>query len=137
MTIPCILSGAAIAATLASPSLASGPSLGAALSLAAALPLALAAGAGILLGAVYFGGLWLTVRRLPTSRRPALTVVVSLAARVAILLGGTYLVMDGRVERLLACLVGIVVARLILVRLVRPSPALTPARAGPTEQSAE
>jgi F1F0 ATPase subunit 2 len=49
------------------------------------LQLAIGLGAGMLAGAGFFGGLALTVRRLTTSRHPALLMVLSLLVRLAIL----------------------------------------------------
>lgn len=80
------------------------------------LPLILALAAGIGLGVFYFGGLWLTVRRLPTAQRPALLSLLSFFARLGVVLFGFYFVMDGRWVRLLVCLLGFLGARVILVR---------------------
>jgi len=78
--------------------------------------MALAAGAAI--GAFYFGGLWLTVRKLSGSRHPAVLTVVSFWGRLAAGLFGFYLVAGGRWEGLLACLLGFIGARIVLVRLL-------------------
>jgi F1F0 ATPase subunit 2 len=53
----------------------------------------LAAGlvAGVVLGLVFFGGLWWTTQRLATSSRPAILVSVSLLVRVAVLAAGLFL----------------------------------------------
>ena len=83
-------------------------------------PLVLAWAAGMGLGVFYFGGLWLTVRQLPASRRPALLFLGSFAVRTAVALVGFYLVMGGRWERALGCLVGFMMARLMLVSRLRP-----------------
>jgi len=80
--------------------------------------LALAAGIG--LGIFYFGGLWLTVRRLPTTRRPAFLSLLSFFGRLGVVLFGFYLVMGGHWERLLVCLLGFLGVRIILVRLWGP-----------------
>ncbi len=82
------------------------------------LTLAFVAGAG--LGLLYFGGLWLTVRRLARARRPALLFLGSLVVRVAVLLGGLYLVMGEDWRRLLAALVGVIAARIVLTRRLGP-----------------
>ena len=82
--------------------------------------LLLAGGAGVLLGAAFFGGLWYTVRRGLTSKRPAVLFLGSLLLRTGIVLAGFYLVAGGRGGRLLACLLGFVVARLIVTRLACP-----------------
>jgi len=84
------------------------------------LPLILALAAGIGLGVFYFGGLWLTVRRLPTAERPALLSLLSFFARLGVVLSGFYLVMDGHWQRLLVCLLGFLGARVILVRRCGP-----------------
>lgn len=44
--------------------------------------------AGLILGALYFGGLWITLRRLPRWRRPFLSIALSWLIRLEILLGG-------------------------------------------------
>jgi F1F0 ATPase subunit 2 len=94
------------------------------------LMLLLAGGAGVLLGVLFFGGLWWTVQRGLASRRPALWFVGSFLLRTSVVLAGMYVVSGGRWEALLACLVGFVVARVIVTRLAG-SPAEdrgTPAR---------
>lgn len=85
-------------------------------------PLMLALAAGMGLGMFYFGGLWLTVRRLPTARWPAFLSLLSFFARLGVVLFGFYLVMGvgGHWERLLVCLFGFLVVRVILVRLWGP-----------------
>jgi F1F0 ATPase subunit 2 len=82
------------------------------------LPLAFLAGA--LLGVVFFGGLWWTVRQGVSSERPAVWFFGSLLLRMSIALAGFYLVSNGHWERLLLCLVGFVVARWLVARLTRP-----------------
>jgi F1F0 ATPase subunit 2 len=66
---------------------------------------------GIFLGLFYFGGLWYTVRSLPGSRNPALLTMGSFLGRTVITLAGFYLVMDGSLPKLLACLAGFLLAR--------------------------
>jgi len=83
------------------------------------LMLLLAGIAGAGLGAMFFGGLWWTVGHCVLSRRPALWFTVSLIARVSATVAGFYLVGGGQWERLLACLLGFVIARLIVTRLAR------------------
>ena len=76
--------------------------------------------AGAALGVVFFGGLWWTVRKAVTSGQPALWFFGSVLLRMAIALAGFYFVSDGHWERLLACLLGFVIARFILMRLAGP-----------------
>ena len=76
------------------------------------LTLVLALAAGVLLGAIFFGGLWWTVRKGVSSERPALWFFGSLLLRMSITLAGFYFVARGHWERLLLCLLGFVMARL-------------------------
>jgi len=84
------------------------------------LMLALAWMAGLLLGAIFFGGLWWTVRMGVTSGRPALLFLGSLLLRTVVVVAGFYFVGDGHWQRLLACLTGFVIARFIVTRLAGP-----------------
>jgi len=84
------------------------------------LALALALFAGALLGTFFFGGLWWTVQKGIVSDRPALWFLGSLLLRTGLILAGFYFVSQGHWSRLVACLVGFLVARIIVVtRLAR------------------
>jgi len=83
------------------------------------LGLVLALGTGILLGVVFFGGLWWTVHKGVSSRRPALWFFGSLVLRMGITLAGFYFITGGHWERLLLCLLGFIIARFIVTRLNR------------------
>ncbi len=90
-----------------------------------ALGLVLALAPGALLGATFFGGLWWTVRRGFSSKRPALLFCGSLLLRTGIAVTGFYFVADGDWRRLLVCLVGFSGARLVVTwlatRMAEPS----------------
>lgn len=73
--------------------------------------------AGVLLGGVFFGGLWWTVQRGVRAQQPALWFGASLLLRATIALGGFYLVAGADWKRLLLCLLGFVVARFIVMRV--------------------
>jgi F1F0 ATPase subunit 2 len=74
--------------------------------------------AGLLLGAFFFGGLWLTVQKLATSKRPALWVIGSFLLRMSVTMTGFYVVAnDGDWQRLLGCLLGFIMARLLVIKL--------------------
>ena len=81
------------------------------------LMLALALVAGLLLGAIFFGGLWWTVRKGLVSKQPALWFLGSVLVRMGVVLAGFYFVGQGHWERLVACLVGFIMARFIVTRL--------------------
>jgi F1F0 ATPase subunit 2 len=83
------------------------------------LHLALACLAGGALGTIFFGGLWWTVRVGVLSSNPALWFLGSLLVRMSIALTGFYFVGRENWQRLLACLVGFVVARWIVTYLSR------------------
>jgi F1F0 ATPase subunit 2 len=83
------------------------------------LSLVLALVAGVLLGAIFFGGLWWTIRKSVSSRQPALLFFGSLLLRTALALAGFYWTARGHWERLLVCLLGFVMARAIVTRLTR------------------
>ncbi len=87
--------------------------------------LALMAGMG--LSAFYFGGLWLTVRRLPQSARPVLLTLGSFYGRMAVVLAGFYLVMGGHWERLAVSVIGFLLIRTVCVRLSRAHERKVPA----------
>lgn len=71
---------------------------------------------GMLLGTCYFGGLWLTVKRLPDSKHPALLSLGSFIVRLGFCLLGFYWVMDGAWKGLLIALLGFLLMRGVLLR---------------------
>ena len=71
-------------------------------------------------GAIFFGGLWWTVNKGVASERPALWFLGSILVRMSITLGGFYLVSGGHWERLVPCLLGFIVARVVVMWLTRP-----------------
>lgn len=87
---------------------------------ATALAAALAGGA--VLGGIYFGGLWLTVRRLAGGQsRAAALLLLSFGLRSAIVLLGFYAIVDGgHWDRLLTALIGFIAVRVVLVRRLKP-----------------
>lgn len=85
------------------------------------LMLALAWVAGVSLGALFFGGLWWTVRACASSKWAPLWFSGSLLLRTGLVLAGFHVVSAGQWERLLLCLLGFVTARLAVIRLTRTS----------------
>ena len=77
--------------------------------------------AGLSLGGVFFFGLWWTVRRSLSSERPVVWILGSLLLRMSLALSGLYLVGRGNAGRLLFCLLGMMVARFIVLRVTGPS----------------
>ena len=81
--------------------------------------LALAGAAGALLGALFFGGLWWTVRQGVSSQWPALWFLGSMLLRMSITLTGFYFIGRENWQRWLLCLCGFVMARFVIQRLTR------------------
>jgi len=73
---------------------------------------------GFALGIFFYGGLWLTVRALPTSRHAVLLALASFWGRTGLVIGGLLLAMDASWQRALTCLVGFAAARILLSRWV-------------------
>jgi F1F0 ATPase subunit 2 len=83
--------------------------------------LVLALVTGVLLGVMFFGGLWWTVRKGVSSARPALWFLGSLLLRTIITVNGFYFVARGDWQRLLMCLLGFVIARPIVTWRTQPT----------------
>jgi F1F0 ATPase subunit 2 len=94
-----------------------------------ALGLALAAGA--VLGAFYFGTLWLVVRRLDRLARPAVWLGITGIARLAVVLTLLALLAGARWEPLVAALVGFVAVRVALTGWLRRPAGPPPGRRRP------
>ena len=85
------------------------------------LMMALAWGLGAVLGVVFFGGLWWTVRKSLYAKHPALWIFGSLILRISIVAAGFYLLSGRHWGRLLLSLLGFIAARFGVIRLTRPS----------------
>jgi len=75
--------------------------------------------AGGALGTFFFGGLWWTVRKGLTSNHPALWFFGSTLLRTGLVVVGFYFVSSGDWRKLLACLLGFFIARVVVTRLTR------------------
>jgi F1F0 ATPase subunit 2 len=84
------------------------------------LPLFLCGIAGMALGLLYFGGLWLTIQRLPHTRYPIPLMLGSMIVRTAFTIGGFYYVMSQHWERAIACLIGFILMRMIFSSRLHP-----------------
>lgn len=77
--------------------------------------------AGGVLGLFFFGGLWWTVRKGVTAQQPALWFIGSILLRMCVALAGFYIVSNRHLDRLLFCLLGFFLARMVVMRLTRVS----------------
>ena len=62
---------------------------------------------GALIGALYFGRLWLSIRALPRLNHPMLWLLAGTFARLGLVLAAFLLVSQGQWARLAACLAGL------------------------------
>lgn len=81
--------------------------------------------AGTILGVIFFGGLWLTIKQLPKVRHPWLIFLMSALSRTLITLAGFWFIgiwlsETDRWQRMVACLLGFMVARYACTRQFRP-----------------
>jgi len=72
--------------------------------------------AGGVLGVLFFGGLWWTVKKGISSTQPALLFSVSMLLRTIVVLIGFYFIGGGHWKRLLSCFLGFIIARLLVMR---------------------
>jgi F1F0 ATPase subunit 2 len=88
------------------------------------LLLPLAGLVGLALGCLYFGGLWLTVRRLPTTQNPVLLTLLSFIGRIGIVVFGFGFVAASTPQAsplyLLACLLPFFWIRNRLIQRLQP-----------------
>ena len=75
--------------------------------------------AGLVLGTLFFGGLWFTVKKAVNAKIPALWIFGSFFLRIGITLVGFYFIGSGNWERLLICLLGFIIARFIVINLTK------------------
>ena len=74
---------------------------------------------GFILGIIFFGGLWLTVKKGVKSKIPAVLFVLSSLIRTAILLLVFYYLIRYDWVFSIFCLIGFILGRYIMVRKIR------------------
>ena len=84
------------------------------------LLLLLALAGGIILGLMYFGGLWWTIQQSGRQDQTLLLFAGSFIIRLALVIGGFYLISGGQVDRLAVALVGFIIARQIWIKRAAP-----------------
>lgn len=84
------------------------------------LHIALALLAGVALGTFFFGGLWFTVKKAVTAKRPAIWFLASFFFRITVTLAGFYYIALGSWLWLLICVGGFILARFIITQLLQP-----------------
>ncbi|MFY9260014.1 MAG: ATP synthase subunit I [Gallionella sp.] len=71
---------------------------------------------GLLLGGIFFGGLWWTVQRAMASPHPAIWFLISLIVRSGVVVFGFYAIAGQDWQRWVACMLGLILARFIITR---------------------
>lgn len=74
---------------------------------------------GALLGLFFFAGLWWTVRKMESTKQVALLFFGSMLLRTSVVMLGFHFILGDNWPRLLAGLLGFVIARIIVTRLTR------------------
>ena len=77
---------------------------------------------GVALGLMFFGGLWLTVKKTVTSIKPASLILGSFIVRMVLVLTGFYFIGVGNWQRLLTALAGFIIARFLVLHFTRTKP---------------
>jgi F1F0 ATPase subunit 2 len=84
------------------------------------LDLALAALAGAFLGILYFGGLWWTIQRISQAGQSVWLLAVSFILRTVLVIGGFFIITDGKLERLAISMLAFFVTRFVFIRYFSP-----------------
>lgn len=77
--------------------------------------IAIGLGMGGVLSFIHFGGLWLVLKQLPTSKRPVLLFYSTTIARYGLTLSGMYLALTMGGTVLLSACTGLYLARMMVV----------------------
>lgn len=84
------------------------------------LDLALAALAGAFLGILYFGGLWWTIQRISQAGQSVWLLAVSFILRTVLVIGGFFIITDGKLERLAVSMLAFFVTRFFFIKYFQP-----------------
>jgi F1F0 ATPase subunit 2 len=76
---------------------------------------------GLGLGLLYYGGLWLTLRKLTQLRQPAIWLSLSLLLRMIAVVAVLYLLFADSWQQLLLALLGMLIMRSVLVQRIKPT----------------
>ena len=86
---------------------------------------------GFVTGALYFQGLWLTVRGIDTKRAWTARFLGSFVVRASVVVLVFYLLMDNDWQRVFALTLGFLVARHIMVKRIKKLPSDTSTEQNP------
>ena len=75
---------------------------------------------GIILGTLYFGGLWLTVQKINSAMHPALWMFISFIIRIGVLLITFYWLVMVNWAYLAVAFIGFLIARSVFIQRFKP-----------------
>ncbi len=75
--------------------------------------------AGVILGVIFFGGLWLTVQKGLRSKMTGLVFMGSFIVRMAIIVLGFYYVGADNWQKMMVCLGGFLLARIAITHITQ------------------
>ncbi|MDY0235547.1 MAG: ATP synthase subunit I [Gudongella sp.] len=79
----------------------------------------LAFGAGIILGLLFFGGLYITIQKLETAKNPALIMILSFILRMVVLVISFYFISKSGYKEVLFALAGVILTRFVMTFRMR------------------
>ncbi|MEP7256893.1 MAG: ATP synthase subunit I [Flavitalea sp.] len=74
---------------------------------------------GVLLGLLFFGGLWFTIKKAIASKIPSLWVLGSFIFRVSIALAGFYFIGLENWRKLVICMLGFILSRFMVIHFTK------------------
>lgn len=76
---------------------------------------------GLLIGLFYFGGLWVTIRKINQTKSPLALTMVSFLVRLVVSMFLFYFVLKmGDWQHLIAALIGFILMKFVLVQKLKP-----------------
>lgn len=79
----------------------------------------LAFAGGIILGILFFGGLYITVQKMNTVKNPALIMILSFILRMAVLVIAFYFISKSGYKEVLFALAGVILSRFVMTFRMR------------------
>lgn len=74
---------------------------------------------GLILGTIFYAGLWFTVKKALVSKTPAIWFIGSFIIRVTITLIGFYFVGKGNIKNIIVCFLGFIIARIVVTNYTK------------------
>jgi len=76
---------------------------------------------GLVLGLLFYGGLWLTIQLCLKKTNAALWIFASMIARTIIVVAGFYFLSDGNIYKIITIFLGFLTTRLVVKNLIQRS----------------